>query len=149
MQSLFNPPDRALIMSRLDSLQPSSPRQWGKMTSSQMLAHCSAALEQACQDGPGQQVLLGKILAPFVRKSALGEGPMRRNSPTNPSFVVSDERDFPKERQRLSAAVEAFGQRGASGLDGKAHVFFGKMNSDEWGWLMYKHLDHHLRQFSA
>jgi len=27
--------------------------------------------------------------------------------------------------------------------------FFGKLSGKEWGELMYKHIDHHLRQFGA
>ncbi|HEY5370005.1 MAG TPA: DUF1569 domain-containing protein [Hanamia sp.] len=29
------------------------------------------------------------------------------------------------------------------------HPFFGKLNRKEWGRLIYKHLDHHLKQFSS
>ena len=29
------------------------------------------------------------------------------------------------------------------------HTFFGSLTADEWSLLMYKHLDHHLTQFSA
>jgi hypothetical protein len=149
MESLFDGSDRASIMRRLDTLQASSPRQWGKMNPAQMLAHCSVAIEEACRDTPSKQMLLGRILGPIVKRSALGEKPFRRNSPTNPDFVVADERDFAKEQQRLAAAVERFCQRGPTVVDGRRHVFFGKMSSDEWGCLMYKHLDHHLRQFNA
>ena len=31
----------------------------------------------------------------------------------------------------------------------EGHPFFGAMTSEEWSVLMYKHLDHHLRQFGA
>jgi len=27
------------------------------------------------------------------------------------------------------------------------HSFLGRLRSDEWGVMMHKHLDHHLRQF--
>jgi hypothetical protein len=149
MRSLFDPAEREPIMSRLKKLQATSPRQWGKMDAAQMLAHCAAALESACTDTPQKQALIGRILGPLVRKSALGEKPFRKNSPTNPAFVVADQRDFSKERQRLEAAVEQFCRRGPTSVDQRKHVFFGTMSGDEWGRLMYKHLDHHLRQFSA
>jgi len=32
---------------------------------------------------------------------------------------------------------------------GRIHSFVCKLRSEEWGRLMYKHLDHHLRQFGA
>jgi len=31
----------------------------------------------------------------------------------------------------------------------KRIAFFGKLTGEEWGELMYKHIDHHLRQFDA
>jgi hypothetical protein len=32
------------VISRIDKLQPSSPKQWGKMDVAQMMAHCSATI---------------------------------------------------------------------------------------------------------
>jgi hypothetical protein len=29
------------------------------------------------------------------------------------------------------------------------HPFFGQLSKNEWGILIYKHLDHHLRQFGV
>jgi hypothetical protein len=29
------------------------------------------------------------------------------------------------------------------------HSFLGRLKSDEWGVMMHKHLDHHLRQFGV
>jgi hypothetical protein len=29
------------------------------------------------------------------------------------------------------------------------HPMFGKMTADQWGRSMWKHLDHHLRQFGV
>jgi len=31
----------------------------------------------------------------------------------------------------------------------KAHPFFGELSRKEWGRLIYKHLDHHLKQFDS
>ena len=29
------------------------------------------------------------------------------------------------------------------------HGLFGRLDGDQWGSLVYKHLDHHLQQFGA
>jgi hypothetical protein len=149
MQNLLDPDDRAAIVQRLGALQPSNPRQWGKMTAPQMLAHCAAALEVACGERTKRQAFVGRVLSPFVRGSVLGEKPFGRNAPTDPDFKITDERDFVAERTRLMALVQRFGARGPAAADGIVHSFFGPLTSGEWGRLMYKHLDHHLRQFSA
>ena len=149
MQNLFDPADRDALLRRLSGLQPFSPRQWGKMNAAQMLAHCAAALEIACGDRVKKQALIGRVLAPFVRPAVLGEKPLGRNAPTDPEFRIAGDRDFAAEQKRLAALVERFCSRGPSAADGLVHGFFGRLSAEEWGRLMYKHLDHHLRQFSS
>jgi len=149
MQSVFESPAREEIRVRIDRLQPASARQWGKMTPAQMLTHCALTVEMATGDLPGKQKLIGKILMPFIKKSLLGEKPFGKNSPTDPKFVVSDERDFAKEKARLAGALEKLCRQGPDFAAGQEHSFFGRLSGEEWGRLVYKHLDHHLRQFGA
>ena len=60
-----------------------------------------------------------------------------------------DERDLGKERDQLSGLIDKFAAGGAAGCTRNPHSFFGKMTPEEWAILMYKHLDHHLRQFGV
>jgi hypothetical protein len=94
-----------------------------------------------------KQKLLGRILMPFFRSSILGEKPFSRNSPTDPSFVVSDERELQVERQRLIELIDRLVERGPAAAATQTHAFFGKLSGEEWGELMYKHIDHYLQQF--
>ena len=149
MQNLFDASDRDAILKRLSSLQPATPRQWGKMTAPQMLAHCAIAFEMPLGERSKKQALLGKIVTPFIRSSILGDKPFGKNSPTDPDFVVADERDFSAEQRRLVDCVNRFCAAGAAAADGRMHSFFGRLKGGEWGRLMYKHVDHHLRQFGA
>jgi|ERR1035438_6737813 hypothetical protein len=147
MTSLFNPADREALSQRLAALEPGTPRRWGKMDPSQMLHHCCLGLEAATGDRPMEQVFLGKLLSPFIRGFALGKRPFTRNGPTHPTFVVKDPKDFDAECRRLATTIDRFIRRGPGLADQQIHTFFGRMTGDEWGRLMYKHLDHHLRQF--
>ena len=149
MQNLFNPEDRDALLRRLSGLQPSSVRQWGKMNGAQMLAHCSVTLEVACGDRIKTQRLFGRVLAPFVGSSVLGAKPFTRNAPADPDSKIGDERDFEKEKARVASLVDRFFSRGPANAEGLVHSFFGRLTGDQWGRLMYKHLDHHLRQFGA
>jgi hypothetical protein len=149
MKTLFDPVDRDAIQTRLMALKPDSLRLWGKMNPAQMLCHCAIALEAGTGDRPMKQKLIGKLLMPFFRSSILGEKPFSRNAPTDPAFVVADEREFAAERERLLKLVERFVQNGQEQAGKQIHAFFGKMTGAEWGELMYKHLDHHLQQFGA
>jgi hypothetical protein len=96
-----------------------------------------------------KQAWIGKLLMPFFRSSILGEKPFKRNSPTDPTFVVANEREFASERNRLTELIDRFVERGAAAAGTQTHAFFGKMTGKEWGELMYKHLDHHLQQFGV
>ena len=98
---------------------------------------------------PMKQKFIGKILMPFFRSSILGEKPFNKNSPTDPTFVVSEPRDFNAERARLTGLIHRFAERGEAAAGKETHAFFGKMTGQEWGELMYKHIDHHLRQFGG
>jgi hypothetical protein len=149
MNSLYDPANRELILGRLEGLQPGAARQWGKMGAAQMLAHCSIAMEMATGETPRKQKLIGKIFGPFVRSSLLGEKPFGRNSPTDPAFIVKDEKDFEAEKQRLTRLVNTFCESGPEKASSYMHSFLGRLRGEEWGVMMYKHIDHHLRQFGA
>jgi len=74
---------------------------------------------------------------------------MRRNSNTTPSVLISNERDFMTEKQRLLESIDRFVTGGPAKCATQPHFFFGPLTSVEWASLMYQHLDHHLRQFGV
>ena len=151
MKTLFDPACVQEVTQRLSTLSPGNPRKWGKMNSAQMLAHCSLGLEMAAGEIRPPRALVGRILGPVIKPMALrDEEPMRRNSPTAKELVVfGEDKDFETERERLSVLIDRFAAAGAAGCTSHPHTFFGSLTSDEWAVLMYKHLDHHLRQFGA
>jgi hypothetical protein len=149
MNNLFVPADEQSILERLGKLQPGAHRQWGKMNAAQALTHCSRAIEVATGDLPLKQGLFGKVLSPFVRGSLLGDKPFPKNSPTDPAFVVTDEREFEAARRHLVEVIARFCRRGPDEAAKRVHSFLGRMSGDDWGVMMYKHVDHHLRQFGG
>jgi uncharacterized protein DUF1569 len=150
VKTLYEPAQVADIKQRLDKLQPTSGRLWGKMTPSQMLAHCAISMEWATGDSKPPRMFIGRILGPIVRGIALkDERPMGKNAPTSPLLVIGSEPDFSAERERLRKVVERFAAAGPGACTTHPHTFFGRLTPDEWARLMYKHLDHHLRQFGV
>jgi hypothetical protein len=149
MQNLFDPASRQSILTRLSNLSPAAPRQWGKMSAPQMLAHCSVAMEAATGDRPRQQALIGKLLSWMVRSRVLGDQPFSKSSPTDPTFVIKDDRDFEVEKRRLVALVGKFCEQGPAAAAHQTHSFLGRMSGDDWGVMMFKHIDHHLQQFGS
>ncbi len=149
MKSLFDDTDRNSLLHRIATLEPGATRQWGKMNSAQMLAHLCVAMADAAGERLWKQRLLGKLITPLIRASVFGEKPFGRNSPTDPSYVVAEPREFEAERSRLTHLIERFAQEGAGATNERVHPFFGKLTGEEWGILTHKHIDHHLRQFGV
>ena len=149
MMSLFHPPDCEALRRRFAELRPDGPRLWGRMDAAQMLAHCGHSFEAAMTERPVKQAFLGRVVAPLVRPVVLGDRPFRKNVPTSPAFMVADARDFDAELRRLAHLIDRFIQRGPERAGRVPHVFFGRLSGEQWGRLMYKHLDHHLRQFGV
>ena len=150
MRNLFQPECAEEIGKRLAALTPDSQRLWGTMTPAQALAHCHRGLQTATGELKPPRVFIGRILGRIVKRIVLrDEKPLSKNSPTAPIFVIHDHPDFAAERERLARAVAQFATAGPAGCTTHPHTFFGKLTPEEWATLMYKHLDHHLRQFGA
>jgi hypothetical protein len=148
MKNLFEAATVEEVKERVARLRPDSDRLWGKMNPAQALAHCSAAMEMAVGEKLPRRILIGRLLGRLAKKSMiLNEKPMPRNAGTDESLVVTDERDFVAERQRLSEFIDRFAAGGPGVCTKHPHFFFGPLTPLEWAALMYQHLDHHLRQF--
>jgi hypothetical protein len=148
--NLFEPATAAGIQDRLARVHHDSPRLWGKMTAPQALAHCSVVLEMAVGDKNPPRSLIGRLIGPMVKKLVTrNDALFGKNAPTSPEMVIADSRELEPERARLRTLIDRFAGGGRTGCTTNAHTFFGRMTPDEWSILMYKHLDHHLRQFSA
>ncbi len=150
MKNLFDVHTSDQVKERIAHLSPESAGLWGKMNAAQAVAHCSAGLELALGDKVPPRLLLGRIIGQIIKPMVLGsDEPMRRNSPTMKNLVVEDDRDLGTERVRLCGLIDRFAASGSGGCTRHPHSFFGRLTPEEWAILMYKHLDHHLRQFGV
>jgi hypothetical protein len=149
MKTLFEKDAVDEILLRIDRLQPAAERQWGKMDAAQMMAHCSGAMDMASGRLNLPRLFIGRLLGPLVKPIYTSEKPFSRNNPTAPQLVVSDQRDFLREQEQLKAKIRQFQQAGETGCTKHPHPFFGALTPEQWSRGMYKHLDHHLRQFGA
>ena len=149
MKNLFQPEAVDEVISRIDALQPASPRHWGKMDVAQMMAHCSAALDMASGRLNRPRIFLGRLIGPLVKPIYTNEKPFSRNNPTDKKLVFADQRDFAREQEQLKLKLQQFHQGGEAQCTQHPHPFFGALTPQEWSRGMYKHLDHHLRQFGV
>jgi len=149
VKNLFESDTVDEVLSRIDRLQPASPRQWGKMDSAQMLAHCSAAMAMATGESDLPRLFIGRFIGSLVKPVFLNEKPFSKNNPTAKELVFSDPCDFSREREGLRSRIRSFHDGGEAKCTRHPHPFFGSLTPQEWSRGMYKHLDHHLRQFGV
>jgi hypothetical protein len=150
LPNVFDPPATAELLARMDRLVPDTPSRWGQMNVAQMLAHCCIPYEQAQGErDTGASGLLKFLARWLVKPKIAGEALYGKNLRSPRSMSITDVRDFSTERERLRAYVTRAHGQGAAAFEGRAHVFFGPMTAQEWSNLLWKHLDHHFRQFGV
>lgn len=149
MKSLWNAADAAEIRNRIQKLSPDSTRKWGTMTVSQMERHMVIAYQAATGEMTLQADSLQKLASiGFMRKLIIEVMPWPKSLPTAKDFIVSSDPDFKESHAAFSKVFEEFVCKNSSSTFG-SHPLFGKMPYQQWGKLMYKHTDHHLKQFGV
>jgi hypothetical protein len=153
MKDLFNPILVEDTNRRILRLGLESERQWGSMTVAQTLAHCTSGLEMAMGViNPKRAPFPAAMIGPFIKALVFRDDKLlRRNSPSSPELFTADptQCELERERSRLIAAIDSFASRGAACCSRHPHPFFGPLRPQQWAILMYKHIDHHLRQFGV
>jgi len=149
MKNIFDREASAEILDRLETLQPTLKPLWGKMTVSQMMAHCIVPIKVSLGEAKVKRTIMGLIFGKMAKKMVVKDEPFKKGLPTDPSFVIKEEPDFNSKKTELRSSIEKLLAADKNAIASIPHPFFGKMTIEEWGILGYKHLDHHLRQFGA
>ena len=135
---------------RLAKAQPTSSRQWGKMSPHQMICH----LHDSFQAATGEKTVsaAGNLLQRTVVKwiGLYAPLPWPRGLPTRPEmdqFVGgTPPEEFKNDLERLRVMIERF-SREPRDFDWHSHPSFGELTTRDWLRWGYLHVDHHLRQF--
>ncbi|GIO26333.1 DUF1569 domain-containing protein [Ornithinibacillus bavariensis] len=149
MKSIFNQLHTEEILDRINKLSPDSKRQWGKMDVAQMLAHCSSFQVIAMGNAFPSRGWLGILIGPFVKPIFYNDKQLAQNMSTIPTILIVDEKEFETEKEKLKQKIIEFQKNGPEKCTTHPHPFFGKLTSEQWGKGIYKHLDHHLKQFGV
>lgn len=149
MKTLFEKEVVDEISGRINELTPQTQQLWGKMNVEQMLAHCSVGIKSASGELILQSPIFLRMIGSLLKSQTTNEKPFRKSSPTHEKFIIGSTEGFEKEKKLLIELIQKFHNNGETKCTSNPHAFFGKLNSTQWGSLMYKHLDHHLRQFGV
>jgi len=148
MKSIFDKVTRDELTSRINNLDENKTAQWGKMNVGQMLEHCVRAEEHYSGRVVYKRTLLSYIFGKVALKNILkDETPLQHNMPTKPEFVVTEaSNDIASGKEKWIALINSYEQYKEPQY---THFFFGPMTKEQLGHMVYKHADHHLRQFNS
>ena len=147
MRTMFNDEDRASMLTRIDRVASGARPRWGKMNAERMLAHLVESVRMA----------IGEI-APRPKKLPIRYFPLKqliiywlpfpKGAPTAPELLPKETGSIDSNRAELARLVRLFSERAAQ-TAWPDHPAFGRLTKQAWGVLVYRHFDHHLRQFGV
>lgn len=151
MKYIFEKSTTDEIIARIGKLTPATSPLWGKMTVSQMLAHCCVTYEMLFESEkfPKPNFLMRLMLKFLVKPTVTGSVPYKKNLRTAPAFLITEDKDFETEKKRLIDFLQKVQDLGENYFEGRESHSFGKLSKEEWSTMFYKHLDHHLGQFGV
>lgn len=150
MKTIFNDHVREELIVRINSLNKEHKAEWGKMNLFQMIEHNTYWNGWILGTGKHtyKQAFIGKIFGKMaLRKMIKDETPLDKNIPTSSQFKVKETNgDIETGKLKWISLTKAY-----ENYENPAfiHDFFGKMTREQIGILVYKHSDHHLRQFGV
>ena len=146
--SMFDPRVRSAVAERIGALTPDAPRRWGKMTAPEMIAHLTDQMRHTLELSP-VAARPGPMRWPPVRWALIYLIPWPRGRAQGPpEAFLTRPRSWPEDIAELQSLLERFAARGERS-DWPDHALFGRMTGKDWGVFVYKHFDHHLRQFGV
>ena len=150
MNTIFDKSIRDELINRVNSINKNSKALWGKMNIYQMTRHCTIWNEWVLgkHSSVYKQEFLGKIFGKMALKSnTKDDKPIGKNMPAGKAFIIKEkDGDLETHKTLWTNQITAYEQ---FSNDDFIHDFFGKMTIEQIGIFVYKHNDHHLRQFNA
>ena len=146
-RSLFVLADAASIIKRANSLAQDSERKWGTMTVTEMLLHCNLVNKNVLENSSvNPRTSAKQLLVKYVFLYCIPHFPKNRRGPSRlqTKGLVADT-EFSKLLADFTRLIQQFSDH--KDEISLMHPMFGLLTTREWGIAMYKHVDHHLRQF--
>ncbi|MEP7319105.1 MAG: DUF1569 domain-containing protein [Panacibacter sp.] len=148
MKTVFDKETRDKLIERINALNENSTAQWGKMNIYQMLKHCTLCEEMYLGKKKYKRAFIGLLFGKIGLNNLMkDENPLQRNAPTGAAFIIKETSgNIQAEKIKWILLVEQYAQYSNDNFE---HWFFGKMTKEQVGYFVYKHTDHHLRQFNS
>jgi Protein of unknown function (DUF1569) len=152
MKSFDQPEVQAEVYARFARLEPSSQRQWGKMTAHQAIMHLTDSLHAVTGERAMNLPPLPPLMQLIQRWGALSLPiPWPRGIKTAPvndqELQGSKPMDFARDKAALLERSKRVGAGQVTWIT--SHPMLGRMTERQWQRWAYLHFDHHLRQFGV
>ena len=147
MKSMFNTEDRGSMLSRIDRVASGAKPHWGKMNAELMLAHLVESVRMAVGEMTARPKKLPIRHFP-LKQLIIYWLPFPKGAPTAPELLPKDTGTIDRNKGELARLLRVFAERGSE-AQWPEHPAFGKLTRQAWGVLVYRHFDHHLRQFGV
>jgi hypothetical protein len=150
MPSIFDSEVESAVRARASRLNANSRPLWGRMQSGQMLCHlvdaCRIPLGEAEASHRWTPFRMFPLRWFFVH---LAPWPKAKVA-TMKEFQQTQPTQLDQDRGNWNSALTRFVARGRQPHPHWGpHPAFGSLPNWEWGRLMYRHIDHHFRQFGV
>jgi len=150
MKTIFDKNIREQLISRIEQINEDKKAEWGKMNVFQMLRHNTYwnGWILGTKEHTYKQAFIGKLFGKMAMKRMIkDEKPFDKNVPTSEQFKVKElSGNLEPEKAKWVSLLNEYEDFNNPAF---IHDFFGKMTKEQIGILVYKHTDHHLRQFGV
>jgi hypothetical protein len=146
MASIYDPSHRQSLLDRVANLRADRPAAWGKFTAPKMVQHLIESLKMVTgENAPKPRPFPMQFL---VRPLVVHLMPWPKGAPTAPELLAGKPTTWDADLAALRTRIAQLPVP-ADGATLPPHPAFGPMSKRDWGVLLYRHLDHHLKQFGV
>ena len=148
MATIFVERQREALLHRVADLTTGSRPRWGTLDVGRMLSHLDLCTQMA----------LGVLVVPPAGKRLFTVFPLKplflrvlpfpRRARTANELIGQSPESLEAVQKEVIAGIRLLARGPAHGT-GPIHPLFGPLSREEWGRLVYKHTNHHLRQFGV
>lgn len=137
------------ILTRLENLSEDSIPEWGIMNAAQMLSHCTVSVKLALNEIEPEYNEKYLAIGKMVKDKLFETDVFTKSVPTTNEFLNTDRDDFERNKIIFIEYLKRFNGTDINFEGTGSHPYFGKLDMNEWGMLIYKHTNHHFVQFGV
>ena len=136
------------LMARARRLDPTRGPRWGRLTADRMLCHLADVLRVSLGDCPGGRRRVLPLEMFPLKQLVIHVLPWPHGVKVPKEVFVTAPTSFDADLGTLEELMHRFVGHDPPG-EWPPHPVFGAMRQRDWDRMMYRHIDHHLRQFGV